>query len=345
MALPQTDITTAAVGTYIGLASGNVSTLCAKTGLNKYSFYAPGQLSVDANKDVVLTPPSGGYKLGDFRLYDKLALTPSAQANYQQNWGPALTNYTFAVSWFPQNMNIKDFSISGDYVTMNFYSTATDRTNEANRRFQQINSISYSAITPLVGHSRTTSYNAGSTQAPVYINNFPVSGLTTPDQILYLETFISDIAGNRKINLGVRANNYTTVTMHQSQTPYMVRSGNITPVPTGYTASWIEITPASTLCDTATNLNQTFGGTTYSFYARIRGVYSAANRIMQQSTCSVTLTLRGDAQVVKSTVLNYSGSATLISGTLSNGKTWAYDDVATITCSATFPTTPLYTTC
>ncbi len=345
MSLGATDISVSAIMTETGLSSGNVSALVGASNLNKYSFYAPGSLSVDANYDVVLTPPASNYKLGDFRLYNHSALTPGAQSNYTQNWGPGASDFDFAVSWFPQNMNIKCFAVPGDYVTMDFYPTATDRTNQTNRIKRQITAITFNSITPLTGHTRQPYYQASSTQAPVWIYGYPYAGLSDPNTTIYMETYISDLTGNRKINLGTRSNNYTIVTFHKNQIPYITKSGNITPVPSGYTSAWIEITSGLTLCDTSGNLSQTFGGSTFGFYARIRSVYGANYRIIEQTACTVTLTLRGESQTVYSSPLNYNGSATYISGTLSNGKTWAYDDAATITATATFPTTPNYTTC
>lgn len=329
MALGTTNINTTNVGSEIGSSSHLFSALVGASGLNKYSFYAPGSLSVDANKDVVLTPPASNYKLGEFRNYNHSSLTPSPQTNFTKNWGPSAGNFDFAVAWYPQAINIKCFAVPGDYVTMNFYPSATDRTNETNRIKQQITAITYNADTPLTGHSRQATYRANSTQAPVWIYGYPYGGLADPDTTIYMETFISDVAGNRKINLGVRANNYTTVTFHKNQPPYVYGTPNITPPPSGYTVAIPAVHSAATPICTTSQVAQTFNSTSYSFYVKIRGINGGQTRMLQATSATVTLTVQGQSQTVYTGALSYT-SGQLCSGTLSNSKAWAYGDAGQV---------------
>lgn len=342
MALGDTDINTTNVGSEIGSSSDLVSVLVGASGLNKYSRYAPGQLDVDANYDVTLTPPVSNYKLADYRRYDNSATTPSVNNPVSGSWGPTGTYCNVTFAYAPQEMNIKAFTNPGDYVTVKVYSNTTDRTNQANAVTGATAAISWNAHTPLVEHSRqvTQVANTGYVGNTIVVS-IPVTG---GDETKYAELFISDISANRKINFGVRANNYCTVTTHQYVNPYLYAIGLISGPPAGYTAAFIRISTTTGICDNSGNISQTVGTNTFAFYARIMGVISANVRAIEQSTCTVTLTLRGEAQTIYSSPLSYS-SPTYISGTLSNSKYWAYDDAATITATATFPATPGYTAC
>ena len=332
MALGLTNITISDVKTEIGSSSNSVSALVGATGLNKYSFYAPGSLNVDGSYNVTLTPPTSNYKLGDFRSYNDSALTPLAQVDYTQNWGPGAGAFNFTVSWFPQNMNIKAFVIPGDYVTMNFYANETNRTNEAGLLKQEVTLITYNAITPLAGHTRQVSQQAYSTQAPITINNFPDGGLSDPDTSIYMETFISDLAGNRKINLGIRENNYTTIKFHKNQIPYIYGGGNVPSPPFGWTAIFPEVSISSTpVCSFASQLDMTFGSSTIDFYIVARGIYGLQEKIIDVTDCSVMLTIDGSTQKLYQGAISYSAGEHIDTTLTISGGTWAYGDEGAIT--------------
>jgi hypothetical protein len=344
MSLGNSNISLSAIKTETGLSGNKGSELVGAAGLNKYSFYAPGSLSVDGNKDVVITPPSANLKAGDFRSYNNASLTPSAQANYTQNWGPGGSTVNFTQSWFPQAKNIKEFADPGDYVTAKYYLSADDRTNEAGVIHSQIFAITFNGITPLAGHTRQTTYRANSTQT-FNVTGFPTGGLSTPDCLVYCETYISDISGNRKINLGARANNYTTITFHQSQEPYVHGVGNIPSPPSGYTAIFPELNTAGTpVCNTVSPLTQSLG-TAFSFYVKARGIYGSDQRIVAITNVDVVLTLDGVSQTIYSGALS-EAAAQLCSGTLASGGTWNYDKIGVVTFeNVTIAPVPAYTTC
>jgi hypothetical protein len=332
MSLGLTNITISDVKTEIGSSSNSVSALVGAPGLNKYSFYAPGSLAVDASKNVTLTPPTSNYKLGDFRSYNDSALTPSAQVDYTQNWGPSAADFDFAVSWFPQNMNIKAFVEPADYVTMDFYPTSLDRTNETNLIKRQCASILYDDIIPLAGHTRQVTKQAYSTQAPVWVYSYPTGGLSDPDTSIYMETYISDLTSVKKINLGIRNNNYTTIKFHKNQIPYIYGGGNVPYHPSGWTSVFPEVSISSTpVCSFAPQLDMTFGSSTIDFYIVARGIYGLQQKIIDVTDCSVMLTIDGSTQKLYSGPISYS-AGTHIDTTLSiSGGTWAYDDIGAIT--------------
>lgn len=286
MALGDNDISTTAVGSEIGSSSHSIATLVGASGLNKYSRYAPGQLGVDGNKDVTLTPPGSNYKLGDFRRYDNSATTPGMQSPFTWSWGPGGTSGTLIFGYRVEAMNIKAFADPADYVTVNVYPTTLDRTNETNLLKTQTFAISWNAHTPLVGHTRqvTQVANAGPSGNIVSVANVP---LNPGNSEIYVETFISDLAGNRKINFGVRANNYLDIPTHQFVMPDMHGwySGN--PTAAGYTAMFASCNPTST---PAPGSHITLAlGTHYSFYLICEGIAGGQHRCVAISNADVLL--------------------------------------------------------
>lgn len=345
MALGSTGINTTVVGNYIGSASHLWSVLCGFAGLNKYSFYAPGQLSVDANKDIVLTPPTSNFKLGDYRLYDKLAETPMPHTSGNiVNWIAATISFTEA--WHPFTLNIKAIAGHDNYVTVKFYNSAADRLNEANPRHTQTFPITYNSITPLVGHTRQSSYQCDMHQ------NYTITGLSTVllanDATLFRDTYISDSTGGRVVNLGTKANGYSETSFHKYQVPYITYSAqDITPRPAGYTHVFPRVHSAATPVCTHTNVAQTQGATGIDFYVKALGIYpgSPSNRILDILSCDVVLTYGGISQTLATGVSISYSSATHITGFLSEGRTWAYDTYGTISLNNVVYASELYTGC
>jgi hypothetical protein len=334
MALGTTYISVSAIQAETGLTDDNWTDLVGAAGLNKYSFYAPGQLSVDGASDVVLTPPTVNLRLGDFRLYNHTANTPAAQTNYTQNWGPAAGDFNFTIAWYPQNMNIKAFAVPGDYLTVNAYESAVNRTNEASVIFTQTTSITFSAVSPtLTDHSRTKAnpdVKASSTST-VQLTAFPYAYVLVEGTIIYFETFISDMYGARKINLGVRANGYTDITFHRSVMPYV--HGQVTSYPTppaNYT--FITANAYDAARCTTTGVNQSLG-TSYSFNLVAYALYNDGGgniyRTVRLPVCYAKLTVDGvDTILLNGTELADTGQS--CSGTLTGG-TFNYDDIGVVT--------------
>lgn len=348
MSLPAININTTNVGAEIGSSSHIVSVLVKNPSLNKWSFYAPGFLSVDANKNVVLTPPTTAYKLGDFRYYDHDANHPIPynQGTGTHNWTTGSNPISFNEVWVPYQFNVKEVSGYDNYFTVKYYDTSANRAAETSVRHTQTFSISYNGITPLSGHTRDTSSQIDSAQ-PYIITGFNTAGLGST---CYSETYISDDAGNRAVNLGNRADGYSTISFTSvvNATPYITwASQDITPRPSGYSHIFPRTNNAATPVCTFANVNQTQGSTSYSVYVKAFGISTSApnNRIVEVLDCSVMMTYGGVTFRIYTGALDYT-SSTQITGTLPNSSTWDYNDVATITIVNTrFDTTPNYTAC
>ena len=160
------------------------------------------------------TSPAKGYGLAmtvdsnfDGLDYDGVAFntsTPSIGA-FEYPTGPS-TTVNSNILWYPEALNIKSFTTYGDYVTFKFYTSSANRTAETSSVLIFTAPIVYNTITTLSGHTRTTTQQAASPQT-VYVTGIPSTYST-----LYMDTFISDSSGNRLINLGTKANGYTTIT-------------------------------------------------------------------------------------------------------------------------------------
>ena len=232
MALGTSNISTTSVSTELGLAppERQVSELCKESTMQKFSFYAPGFLSVDASKNTVWTAPTDKYKEGDFRKYNHTAATPSGPNDFTVNWGPGGTIANFTMVSFCQNINVWEYAVPGDYITHKYYLSSANRDSETSSIANDSSALLFNTITPLSGHTRTTNKQADNLQ--IHFSSFPTSGLSTPNDTVYAESYISDLSGNRKINLGdVRSDGYTTITAHEYQTPYVDAIVNIIPVP------------------------------------------------------------------------------------------------------------------
>lgn len=231
MPLGTTNITVSDVKTELGNSSNDVSVLCSDTNISKWSFYAPGNLSVDSNKNAVWT--AGANKLGDFRSYNHSVSEPSGGINQSVPWGPSTTPIDIIYVSFPQQMNIKEFAVYGDYITSKFYTSTADRDSETNAisGTTQIDPIVYNTITPLAGHTRDTTQQAQNPQQHTVTIN--PSGFSNTDYV-YGETYISDISGNRKINMGsIRSDGYFTFTFNKRQAPTL-GAGNVSPSMSGH---------------------------------------------------------------------------------------------------------------
>ena len=142
MALGDNDISTTSVGAEIGQPSiDTVSGLVGYNALNKYSRYSPGVLGVDINKNVILTPPTSDYKLGDYRRYDHSAAAPAFQAIGTQNHNPGTTTRTITQPIAMNELNLAAISNNGINTSVtpwqyriraNMYASSTDRANETN---------------------------------------------------------------------------------------------------------------------------------------------------------------------------------------------------------------------
>lgn len=338
MALGDTNISITAVKTELSSASNKWSGLVGGVGTNKYSFYAPGFLTVDGINDVVLTPPVVSMKIGDFRRYNHASLTPTPTTSFTLGWGPGGATVDSVLPCFPQAMNIKEFAIYGTYVTYKFYTSAAARAAEGATVKTFTTALSFSAITPLAGHTRTTNSRVVSTQTP------NVTGIPTATSPLYVDTYISDIAGNRKINFANKANGYWTLTLHEYVDPYAygANSGYPSP-PTGYTAVFASVYTVDN-CGTG-HVVQSLGSN-YSFKVVAHAIFGGSHRTVDLTNAIIHLIVDGQTTVVKASgTLSKDGVS--FSGVLSGGATWNYDDAGVVRFASgtTIAASPDYNSC
>lgn len=328
MALASSDITprlaNAEMGNPIGSSPYNdltVKQVVEATGQNKFSFYGPGALSTDVNKDIVLTLPTNNHRLGEFRSYNHSALTPKAATSFTKNYtGTAAVN--IGITSFPYDMNLLDADPSATYITYNAYLTTAARAAETSRFDQDINAAQFTGITPLTGHSRNQSSRINSTHIDTFVG-MTTSTLTKPDDYIYLDTFFSNSSGTRLVNLGSVTGGYTTITMHQQQNPWVDSVGTCV-TRSGYTGSHTEINNVASSC-TGADVPLSTGSKSYSFYLRAVGISGSLYNI-NPTNCTVRIrhyeddgtTIRETITLTSQNLNTYSKNGKQFSGTLTN---------------------------
>jgi hypothetical protein len=334
--LPNTNITTTNVGAEIGSSSHVVSTLVGMTGLNLYSYYAPGQLSVDGSKNIVLTPPSSNFKLGDFRSYNNIAFPPVIwQFMPTIGWR---TDYANFVLLFTINqLNLYAFADRGDYLTIDIYHTSATRTSGTYRMYRSSPpfAITVADDTPLVGHSRQSAKKPSSGYIQCPITSFQTSWLASPDDNIYCDFYISDVSNNRKINLGTSISaGYATFATHYMTAPFIFgQNTNIPAPPYGYTAIFPAVyATATNVCNFGTQLAQTFNTTTFDFFVVAKGIFGSGSRVVELTSTDIILTVAGVRTKINATPVSIGyTSGYHCTGTLSAGASWNYDSVGSVT--------------
>jgi hypothetical protein len=345
MALTGANISTAAVNTELGSPYTTprlVSDLCkhANAG-NVFSFYGPGTIIVDANKNAVWVAPSSNYKFGDFRYYNASATTPTPASDFTQDYPPSGSTVNASITTLPQDMNLFFINSGATKIYYKGYLTEANRIAESSPYISQLSAVLTSSFSALAGHTRTQTSKPQSPHIQT-LSGISIPMPTTPNDYLYLDTFFADVGGSRLVNLGTSvAGGYTTITMHQQQPPYAYASGTTTP-PGGYTAAFPVIDSVNTKC---TDSDPTFsvGTSGIDFYFGLVGIFGGTNRSLDCSSIVIRITYDGSTKDVDLGALA-SGSKEYVSTTLPGGKSWAYDKSAAITVvSKTY--TGGYTTC
>lgn len=328
MALTANNINTTNVGTEIGSSSDTVSGLVGATGLNKYSFYAPGALTVNAStKCIVLTPPANNFKLGDFRLYDHsaIAIANSGTGVIQLGGGTAPD---FMQSIHLYDLNLEAIYGYGNYIRLIWYKSSAGRAAETSGDIQHSQIFPITWITPealLTGHTRTN------TTKPDWVQLFTVTGFNltglTSSSILYKDSFICDEAGNRKVSFGTSiAANYTETTCNPEPVPaYIYASGSLTGAPSPYD-TWTKILrlyATSSQCSFTGNPEVT--GTTLSIYFKC--MRPSPKTIIYVNHVHIYLQINDeDPQLVYQGALEGDGSSH-VTYTLSPAHTWVNGDI------------------
>jgi hypothetical protein len=263
--------------------------------------------------------------MGDFRSYNHAALTPHPLNDTTFGYATGASTFATFIPWFPEAMNIKEFAgrsdSSVDYVTFRFYTSAANRISETGNVYTFTYAITYADITPLINHTRDTAKRANTMQL------VSIPAIPTQNTPLYMDTYISDISGNRLINLGTKSNGYTTLTLLPNVTPYVVGQRTGSPVvPSGYTAIFPNV--YETVRCTTGHVNQSLG-VIYSFNIVAYGVHSGGNRTIRLSSTDIILTVDG-VRTTLQTGLELDKLGKSFTGTLTGG-TFNYNDVGYVT--------------
>ncbi len=362
MALPSTSITTAAVGAEISSSSHSVGTLVGAAGLNKYSLYAPGTIGPDANEDLIITPPTSNYKLGDFRLYDHSAAAPAwvAPPSGFLYYGPgSVANPTFSIimNWLNiacSTVHSEIIDSSGTpwqyYLTLDVYNTdpaRTTGTSPVKTWTIAINMVN-SGFTVLSGHSRDMSgkYIMNTGANLFYPDDIAVSGTCTR----YFEAYFSDGFGARKMNFGTRGAGYPgyiDIEFRENQAPVAYSGSNFNAVGQsnppdttigGTPYSWTYAAPQ--ICSTGTRLTTDSPITMpYSadvdFYIKILGITNGAARTNGVTSADIYLDYGpngNDYADLLATGVSWAADSNgyQINTTLGGGRTWQYNWTGTV---------------
>ena len=353
MALDTKNINTILVGNCILNPSRNYGILVEEAGLNPFSYYAPGALSVDTNKNIVITPPDNAFKIGDYRGYNKDAVKPSILTpSGNLNWGPGGTTCSFVMNYRLEALNLYAFASRGDYVTMDFYASEANRASGTNLKHSQTILIPVTSDTPLSKHTRQSQYRP-STSGWIQggISDFETGWLGSVTTV-YVDTYISDMSANRKINFGtVVSDGYSTITLAKlgdNTAPYIYAQNTNNPYPpSGYTAIFPAIAQnTGPVCGYGASFNETIGGTTYAFNIVAKAVYGTGLRVVGIDSVDIILTINGVRTVVATGVELYSYAGRYFSGTLANGGSWAYGSAGAITFeNGSIQSNPPFTQC
>jgi hypothetical protein len=234
---------------------------------------------------------------------------------------------------------------------MDFYTSEANRAAKANLKHRQLFTIPIIPDTPLRKHTRQSHFKPATTGwIQCGVTGFDtgwLGSLTT----LYVDTYISDLANNRKINFGsVISDGYSTITLSQlseSTEPYLYgQNTNVPHPPSGYTAIFPQVSAEPTpICSYGANLQQPFG-TTYAFWLVAKGIFGSGSRIVCLDSVDIILTLDGVRTTIASGVALSPTNGYYCHGTLAGGGTWNYGKIGAVTFeNATIQSVPGYTQC
>jgi hypothetical protein len=230
-------------------------------------------------------------------------------------------------------MNILDalndaYATSALRLCFKFYSSSIARgigTSPVKTSYATLTWNTLSGGSLMAGHIRSQTQKAGGTQV------VEVTAVPSTYSVLYCDTYISTTSGTRLLNLGTNvASGYTDITFEENEQPYIEAGGFITPPPTDYTSAFPKVHTSNGNCDDTAKINQTFGGSSFSFYVGLMGVYGIYTRAQRGYTCVVTLTYDGTPQTIFTGSI-YENVKIQVTGTLAGSKTWAYNKVGVVT--------------
>jgi hypothetical protein len=347
MSFSESNIKIAAINQTIKGGSFDFQTLCRHPHVNPLSYYGPGRPGVDSNKNIIFVP-SNVNDPGDFRLYDHDALPPNIwQIPGYLGWRGVTMDFTLLYQL--NQLNLYAFADRGDYITIDIYHTPADRLAGSGRMYRSSPpfAIPVYADTPLTRHSRQSAFRPNTGYNRCDIVGLFTSWLASPDDYLYAEFYISDLANNKKICLGrTRADGFATFQTHYMANPYMFGQNTNTPhPPSGYTAIFPALSSSGgNVCSYVTNIDQSLGST-YAFNIVAKGIYGSSPRVVALDSVDIILTIGSIRTVVATGVQLYYNAGRSFSGNLSSGS-WTAGSIGAITFeNAIIQSVPNYTQC
>jgi hypothetical protein len=198
------DISLNAMKTLVGATNPNLVEVCQSSNINRWSFYRPRRIRANATTRLVELVDVAPYRLGDFRRYDDNASEPTPYNSIEStlNWGPGGGTADFVAFVNLQAMNVKEIayydSQSYDYIQVDLYSSAANRTAGTPKVHTQKFAIDYSSPTILTDH---TVDKYGITEFPNSPQLITLTNVPTTYSHVYADTYITNSAGTRKISL------------------------------------------------------------------------------------------------------------------------------------------------
>lgn len=327
---PSNNIQASAMATLLGQSSTNIQidSLCGAANINKWSFYRPRPIQVNGTTKLVeFATKTNNWKLGDFRRYNHTALTPSAPDNFTRNYGPSGSTFSITFAVKVERLNIKELVPSTTpYITVKYYLSSSNRSSETSAIRTYTTAMSLSSESPPSGHSNNQTQAPSSSSQLVVDSTFPVSAITTPDDVLYCDIYISDISGNALVRFD---DGYVDVNTHQYSNPIISQSGPNFTI-SGYTASFIVVNNGSSTC-AGSDQSVTFGSSSASFYIHLVGLSGGTWYRLGASSISLRIDVGGTKYTLNTTSLSSSANTQEVTANFwGTGHTWAYDDIGEV---------------
>ena len=329
----ETDVSAAGLKTLLGAADWDIETLCNNAAINKFSWYTSRPKNLDANLLCELTSPAPttDRKLGDFRRYNHTALTPSIYYN------PAMTKqyigsgtFQFIIPCRPERMNLAELSANDPmYWKTIYYLSSANRASEVSAHGSytdtSFNILATESGIP-AGHTNNQS-KSPSTSLQLFTDPaFDPTGLSTPSDIVYCDTFIVNSGGTRIIRVGTAvSDSYLDITFTQVTAPYHSKTGPyVVGAPAGYT---VVIPVVTTNASSYLGIDQAYtnGDTTYSTYWYLAGLSGSTWYRLGNVGAVATISGVGatTTEIFNGTLANVGASSNEFdSGTLSGSEAW-----------------------
>lgn len=329
------DIELNAMVTLVGGSAGDgLSDTCNASSINPYSWYRSRPIQLNALLCELATAPTTDRKLGDFRRYNHIAATPSLFYN------PAMTKqyigsgtFEFIIPCLPERMNLYELSNNDPMYWKTIYYLSS-----ANRAAETSAHGSYLDTTNILS---TEDGKGGLDQPPGHTNNeaksptsstqlftdpaFDPTGLATPSDIVYCDTFIANSGGTRIIRVGTAvSDSYLDITFTQVTAPYHSKTGpNVSGAPSGYT---VVIPVVTTNASSYLGIDQAYvnGDTTYATYWYLAGLSGSTWYRLGTVSAVATITGVGSTTTIQNGALATAGASSNENdtGTLASSAQW-----------------------